>query len=103
MREIVYKGQHCWLIGDVKRMIARKDDEIAELEVALKIARVDNKVKGKGSKKEDKKKDDEIRGDAVEDDEGPDELGERPKSDDFNPPNLGTPLTGDGIMGKSSK
>ncbi len=103
MREIVYKGQHCWLISDVERLIARKDEEIAELKEKLKP---EKKAESKKDRKKEGKvinKDDKVKGDAVEDDEGPDELGERPKSDDFNPPNLGTPLTGDGIMGKSSK
>ena len=82
MREIIYKGQHCWLIKDVEKLIARKDEEIAELELRLTPLEGPREESKKDKRKEEKKVDE-------------------PKKS--APPNLGTPLTGDGIMGKSSK
>lgn len=60
MKLIVYKGQHCWLIEDVNKMLAKKDEKIAELEEKLEIARVSNKTKGKKGKTSEEEHADEI-------------------------------------------
>ncbi len=64
---IKYKGQKCWEITEVKKMLAKKDDEIAELKEAL----AKKKKGGKKKDEEPKIEDDKVKGDAVEEDEAP--------------------------------
>ena len=110
MRKIVYKGQHCYLISDVEKLIAQKDEQILEQnekisnmaitieEMTEALENIKTSKKGAGKKK-DKDPDPEPKTDEAppipvefgtvikEDvDEGPDELGERPEEDNFDPP-----------------
>ena len=51
MRLITYKGQKCWLVEDVERVMAQKDARIAELEGKITPLKEPKEIKEKKSGK----------------------------------------------------